>query len=231
MKDQVILVTGANGGLGMAVTRALLAEGAKVAGVSRRISQSDFPDNGFAAIQSDIVSVESANSVVDQVLSRFGRLDALVHLVGGFAGGNTVAEMDLATFQQMFEINTNAVFYVLRAVLPKMRKQRHGRIVAIGSRAAVDPGPAVGAYSASKAAMVSLMRTAALENRDIGINVNVNVILPGTMDTPANRKAMPKADTSKWVRPESIANLIIWLLSKNGDDVNGAVLPVYGRDA
>lgn len=228
MKDQVILVTGANGGLGMAVTRALLAAGAKVAGVSRRISQSDFSENGFAAIQSDIVSVETAGKVVDEVLSRFGRLDALVHLVGGFAGGNTIAEMDLATFQQMFEINTNAVFYVLRAVLPKMRKQGHGRIVAIGSRAAVDPGPAVGAYSASKAAMVSLMRTAALENRDIGINVNV--ILPGTMDTPANRKAMPKADVSKWVRTETIANLIVWLLGKNGDDVNGAVLSVYGRD-
>lgn len=229
MKDQVILVTGANGGLGVAVTRALLAEGAKVAGVSRRISQSDFPDNGFFAIQSDIVSVESAESVVDKVLSRFNRLDALVHLVGGFAGGSTLAEMDHATFQQMFDINTNAVFYMLRAVLPKMRKQGHGRIVAIGSRAAVDPGPAVGAYSASKAAMVSLMRTVALENRDIGINANV--ILPGTMDTPANRKAIPTADTSKWVRTETIANLTIWLLSKNGDDVNGAVLPVYGRDA
>ena len=229
MKNQVILVTGANGGLGMAVTRALLAEGAKVAGVSRRISQSDFPDNSFAAIQSDIVSLESADNVIDQVISRFGRLDALVHLVGGFAGGNTVAEMDPATFQQMFEINTNAVFYVLRAVLPKMRKQGHGRIVAIGSRAAVDPGPAVGAYSASKAAMVSLLRTVSLENRDIGINANV--ILPGTMDTPANRKAMPQADISKWVRTETIANLIVWLLGKNGDDVNGAVLSVYGRDA
>jgi NAD(P)-dependent dehydrogenase (short-subunit alcohol dehydrogenase family) len=229
MKDQIILVTGANGGLGMSVTRALLAEGAQVVGVSRRISQSDFPKDRFTAIQSDIVSVESAEKVVDEVLSGFGRLDALVHLVGGFAGGSTLAETDQATFQQMFDINTNAVFYVLRAVLPKMRKQGHGRIVAIGSRAAVDPGPSVGAYSASKAAMVSLMRTVALENRDIGINANV--ILPGTMDTTANRKAMPTADTSKWVRPETVANLIVWLLGKNGDDVNGAVLPVYGRDA
>src|ERR1051325_5619343 len=154
MKDQVILVTGANGGLGMSVTRALLAEDAQVGGVSRRISQSHFPKDRFTAIQSDIVSVESAEKVVDEVLSGFGRLDALVHLVGGFAGGSTLAETDQATFQQMFEINTNAVFYMLRAVLAQMRKQGHGRIVAIGSRAAADPGPGVGAYSASKAAMV-----------------------------------------------------------------------------
>lgn len=229
MKNKVVLVTGANGGLGMAVTNALLDQGATVAGVSRKIAQSDFPAERFVAIQSDITSVESAQKIVETLLSRFGRLDALVHLVGGFAGGSAVAETGQAIFQQMFEINLNAVFYVLRATLPALRKQGSGRIVAIGSRAAVDPGPGVAAYSASKAAMVSLMRSVALENRDIGINANV--ILPGTMDTPANRKAMPNADISKWVRTQTIADLIVWLLGENGDDVNGAVLPVYGRDA
>ena len=229
MKNKVVLVTGANGGLGMAVTNALLDQGATVAGVSRKIAQSDFPAERFVAIQSDITSVESAQKIVETLLSRFGRLDALVHLVGGFAGGSAVAETGQAIFQQMFEINLNAVFYVLRATLPVLRKQGSGRIVAIGSRAAVDPGPGVAAYSASKAAMVSLMRSVALENRDIGINANV--ILPGTMDTPANRKAMPNADISKWVRTQTIADLIVWLLGENGDDVNGAVLPVYGRDA
>jgi NAD(P)-dependent dehydrogenase (short-subunit alcohol dehydrogenase family) len=229
MKDKVVLVTGANGGLGTAVTRALLDHGATVVGVSRRIQQSEFSDPTFLAVQAEIASLQDARTVVGGVLSRFARLDALVHLVGGFAGGKTVADTDDSTFQQMIDINLNAVFYVLRAVLPVMRKNTSGRIVAIGSRAAVDPGPTVGAYSASKAAMVSLMRTVALENRDAGINTNV--ILPGTMDTPANRKAMPTADTSKWVRTETIANLIVWLLGKDGDDVNGAVLPVYGRDA
>jgi NAD(P)-dependent dehydrogenase (short-subunit alcohol dehydrogenase family) len=229
MKDKVVLVTGANGGLGTAVTRALLERGATVVGVSRKIQQSEFSDPTFLAVQAEIASLQDARRVVDGVLSRFGRLDALVHLVGGFAGGKTVADTDDSTFQQMIDINLNAVFHVLRAVLQVMRKNTSGRIVAIGSRAAVDPGPTVGAYSASKAAMVSLMRTVALENRDAGIRTNV--ILPGTMDTPANRKAMPTADTSKWVRTETIANLIVWLLGKDGDDVNGAVLPVYGRDA
>ena len=108
-----------------------------------------------------------------------------------------------------------------------MRKAAAGRIIAIGSRAAEDPGPKVGSYSASKAALVSLMRTVALENKDAGITANV--ILPGTMDTPANRKAMAGADASMWVQPASVASLIVWLTGDAGKDVTGASLPVYGR--
>jgi len=109
-----------------------------------------------------------------------------------------------------------------------MRQSGNGRIVAIGSRAALEPGAGVGAYSASKAAMVSLIRTVAQENKDAGITANV--ILPGTMDTPANRKAMPNADISKWIQPANVASLITWLLSEAGKDINGAVIPVYGSD-
>jgi NAD(P)-dependent dehydrogenase (short-subunit alcohol dehydrogenase family) len=125
------------------------------------------------------------------------------------------------------EMNLNSAFHILRAVIPHMRKAGSGCIIAIGSRAAEDPGPTVGAYSASKAALVSLMRTVALENKDAGIAANV--ILPGTMDTPANRKAMPGADTSQWVQPASVASLIVWLAGDGGKDVTGAAIPVYGR--
>src|SRR5262249_21695477 len=114
-------------------------------------------------------------------------------------------------------------------VIPVMRKAQRGRIIAIGSRAAVEPGSNVGAYSASKAAMVSLIRTVALENQDSGITANV--ILPGTMDTPGNRAAMPNADFSKWVRPATVASLMVWLARDAGRDVNGAVIPVYGGEA
>ena len=107
-----------------------------------------------------------------------------------------------------------------------MRSAKAGRIIAIGSRAAENPGPTVGAYSASKAALVSLIRTVALENKDAGITANT--ILPGTIDTPANRKAMPGADTTTWVQPASIASLIVWLASDAGKDVTGAAIPVYG---
>ena len=109
-----------------------------------------------------------------------------------------------------------------------MRKTGNGRIITIGSRAALEPGAGVGAYSASKAAMVSLIRTVALENKDVGITSNV--ILPGTIDTPANRSAMPSTDVSKWVQPANIAGLITWLAGDAGKDVNGAVIPVYGSD-
>jgi NAD(P)-dependent dehydrogenase (short-subunit alcohol dehydrogenase family) len=128
----------------------------------------------------------------------------------------------------MFDINVTSAFHILRAVIPHMRRARAGRIVAIGSRAAEDPGATVGAYSASKAALVSLIRTVAIENKDAGITANV--ILPGTIDTAANHAAMPDADVSKWVKPESIASLIVWLAGDAASDVTGAVIPVYGKE-
>jgi NAD(P)-dependent dehydrogenase (short-subunit alcohol dehydrogenase family) len=139
-----------------------------------------------------------------------------------------IADTYDATFQRMFDLNLNCVFHILRAAVPPLRKTGDGRVIAIGSRAALEPGEGVGAYSASKAAMVSLVRTVALENKDAGLTANV--ILPGTMDTPANRKAIPNADFSKWVRPATVASLITWLAGDAGKDVNGAVIPVYGSD-
>jgi NAD(P)-dependent dehydrogenase (short-subunit alcohol dehydrogenase family) len=227
MKGKVVLVTGANGGLGTYVTQAFLDAGATVIGTSRRIQQSDFDSPNFTALPAEISSREGAKGLLDQVVARFSRLDVLAHTVGGFAGGQSVADTDDATFQRMFDLNLNATFHLLRAVLPAMRKTGNGRIIAIGSRAAVEPGASVGAYGASKAAMVSLIRTVALENTDA--RITSNVILPGTMDTPANRKAMPDADFSKWVQPTSVASLIVWLAGDAGKAINGAVIPVYGN--
>jgi NAD(P)-dependent dehydrogenase (short-subunit alcohol dehydrogenase family) len=228
MKGKVVLVTGANGGLGTYVTQAFLDAGATVVGTSRKIQQSDFNRPNFVAISAEISSRESARVLVDQAVARFGKLDVLAHTVGGFAGGQSIVETDDATLQRMLDQNLNSVFHILRAAIPALRQTGSGRIIAIGSRQALEPGAKVGAYSASKAAMVSLVRTAALENRDAG--VTANVILPGTMDTPANRKAMPNADFSKWVRPARVASLITWLAGDAGKDVNGAAIPVYGAD-
>ena len=228
MKGKVALVTGANGGLGTYVTQALLDAGATVAGLSRKIQPVDFNNPLFSALPAEISTAADAKTAVDNVIARFGRLDILAHTVGGFAGGQSVADTDDATFQRMFDMNLNSAFYLLRAVIPVMRKTGNGRIVAIASRAALEPGAGVGAYSASKAALVSLIRTVAQENKDVGITANV--ILPGTIDTPANRKFMPDADVSKWVRPAAIASLIMWLVGHAGKDVNGSVIPVYGSD-
>jgi len=228
MKGRIVLVTGADGGLGTHVTQAFLDAGATVIGTSRKIQQSDFNDPSFTAIPAEISTGEGARALVDQVVAGSGRLDVLAHTVGGFAGGRSIVETDDATFQRMLDLNLNCAFHILRAAVPALRKTGNGRIVAIGSRAALEPGPSVGAYSASKAALVSLIRTVALENKDAGLTANV--ILPGTMDTPANRKAMPSADFSKWVRPATVAGLITWLVGDAGKDVNGAVIPVYGSD-
>lgn len=210
------------------MTNALLAAGATVVGVSKSIRQNVFQHPAFVALATDISNPQAAQKAVDEVISRFGRIDILAHLVGGFAGGKTIAQTDDATFRSMLDLNLHSAFYVLRAVIPYMRRAKAGRIIAIGSRAAEYPGPGVGAYSASKAALVSLVRTVALENKDLPITANV--ILPGTIDTPANRAAMPKADTSKWVQPAHIAELIVWLASEAGKGVNGAAIPVYGSD-
>ncbi len=226
MKGKVVLVTGANGGLGTSVTQAFLDAEATVVGTSRKIKQSEFISANFTAISGDISNGVGAQRVVDETVSKFGRLDVLAHTVGGFAGGWSVADTDDAIFRQMFDLNLSATFYLLKAAIPVLRRSGNGQIIAVGSRAAVEPGANVGAYSASKAAMVSLIKTVALENQDAGMTANV--ILPGTIDTPTNRKAMPDADFSKWVKPATIASLIVWLASEAASDINGAIIPVYG---
>ena len=226
MPEKTALVTGANGGLGTHVTKALLDAGFAVVGLAPNIQQSDFDHPKFTALPASLGSLAAAKKTADTVIARSGKIDLLAHLVGGFVGGTTVADTDDATFQRMLDMNLNSAFHILRAVIPHMRKAGGGRNIAIGSRAAESPGATVGAYSASKAALVSLVRTVAIENKDAGITANV--ILPGTMDTPANRRDMAGADTSQWVQPASVASLIVWLAGDAGKDVTGATIPVYG---
>jgi NAD(P)-dependent dehydrogenase (short-subunit alcohol dehydrogenase family) len=227
MSARVAMVTGANGGLGRHVTQALLDAEFTVVGVSPGIRQEMFDHPRFSALAADLNRAAAANQAATAVLAQFGRIDLLAHLAGGFAGGADIAQTDDATWERMFALNLLSAFHIFRAVLPPMRQAGSGRIIAMGSRAAESPGAKVGAYSASKAALVSLVRTVAMENKDAGITANA--ILPGTIDTPANRAAMPGADTREWVDPASIASLILWLGGDAGKDVTGAAIPVYGR--
>ena len=228
LDNKVALITGAKGGLGGFVTEAFLQAGATVAGVSRSIQESDFPNPRFIAISAELSSGDTARQVAAGVVEKFGGIDILVHLVGGFAGGQPVHETDDATLDRMLDMNLKSVFYVVRAVLPHMRNRGGGRILAIGSRAAVEPSPGAGIYAASKAALVSLIRTVAAENKDRCISANV--ILPATMDTPANRKSDPRADYSKWVQPSQVANLLITLAADSASQVSGAIVPIYGAE-
>ncbi len=208
LNNKVTLITGASGGLGTFVAKAFLDAGALVETVVQQVTSGD-----------------DARAAAAAVTQKHGRIDALVHLVGAFAGGQPVSDTDDATLENMLNLNLRLAFYMMRAVLPKMREQASGRILAIGSRTAIEPAPMVAAYSASKAALVSLVKTVALENKDR--NITANVVLPGTMDTPANRKAMPAADFSTWIQPNQVASLLVYLASDQASQITGAAIPVW----
>jgi NAD(P)-dependent dehydrogenase (short-subunit alcohol dehydrogenase family) len=196
-------------------------------GTAPSIQTGDYPHEGFLAEAAEINSDEDAKALVDRVLAKTGRIDSLVHLVAGFAGGQTVAETDHATFARMFRTNLDPFFFLARAVVPVMQKQGRGRVLAIGSRTALEAAT-LGAYSASKAALVSLVQSIAIEGKEHGISANV--LLPETMDTPANRSAMPQADPVKWVQPAQVAALLVHLASDAASQVSGAVIPIYGSE-
>ena len=222
LQGKVAVVTGAKGGLGTFVTQAFLAAGGRVVGVSRSIRQQDFQHPQFTAMAAELGSGDAARMVADAVVARFGRIDVLAHVMGGFAGGQSVAETDDETFEKMLDLNYRAAFYISRAVLPQMRAQGSGRILAVASRQAVEPAAMVGAYSASKAALVSLIRTIALENTDRCISANA--VLPGTMDTPSN-------PGPQFVKPAQVAAMLVHLASDAAGQVTAAAIPIYGSQA
>jgi NAD(P)-dependent dehydrogenase (short-subunit alcohol dehydrogenase family) len=226
LANQVFLITGARGGLGTHVTQAFLEAGARVVGTSRKIAPDEFPHDRFLWLPADLTQPDEAGGLVDAVMARFQKLDGLIHVAGGFAYGGPIHQTDDATWDSMMNLNLRAAFHILRAAIPPMRREKRGRIVAIGSRAGVEPAANIAAYGASKAALISLMKTAALENRDAGITVNV--ILPGTIDTEANRQSDPAGDRSKWVSPQRLAALAVFLATDAAAEITGAAIPVYG---
>ncbi len=228
MSDRIVVVTGAKGGLGSFVTRRFLANQDRVVGASRSIQQSDFPDSHFVAIPTDFSDPKSVQDLAAETVRRFSRIDVLVHVVGGFAGGTSLHQTDHQTWTQMLDQNLTAAFHIVQAFIPLMRNTGSGRFIAVGSKAAEQPHTKIGAYVVSKAALVTLVKTVALENTDK--NITANLVLPGTMDTPANRSAMPNADRSAWVSPADVAETIFWLASDAASQVNGAAIPVSGRD-
>jgi len=217
-----VLITGANGGLGTAVCREFLGSGATVIGVARAWKE----PAPFSTISADVSRADACESMVRQALEH-GPLDALVHLVGGFAGGSGLAETTDETWDSMMNINVRTAFCCMRAALKPMQAAARGRIVAVGARMAIEPSPNFAAYAVSKAALVALVKNVAAEGKKFG--VTANAVLPSTIDTSANRASMPKADFSRWVKPESIAKLIVFLTSEAAPDTSGAAIPIYGR--
>jgi len=226
MSDRIVFITGANGALGTFITQSFLQLGDKVIGASLHMDSSAFPGPYFRAISVDFTNEQQVREAIAKIIAEFGRLDVLVHVLGGFAGGQPIAATDDATWKRMQDLNLTSAFYVFRESIPHLRKSKNGRIVAIGSLAAKEPQPNLGAYVTFKAALSTLVQTVALENADTALTANV--ILPGTMDTPANRKDMPQADFSKWLNPKRVAELVLWLADERASQITGSVIPIDG---
>jgi NAD(P)-dependent dehydrogenase (short-subunit alcohol dehydrogenase family) len=226
MKDKVVFITGANGGLGSSVTRAFLKHGARVIGGSLHIKAADFPQPNFEALAMDFNKLDEIKRGVANIVESYGRLDVLAHLLGGFAGGLSVPETTDAMWEQMQNINLTAAFRVFRECIPHLRKSKAGRLIAVGSLTAAQPHANLGAYVTFKAALAMLVQTVAVENADVGLTANV--ILPGTMDTPANRKAMPDADFSKWAKPDDVVELVLSLADEQARRLTGLAIPIEG---
>jgi NAD(P)-dependent dehydrogenase (short-subunit alcohol dehydrogenase family) len=232
--NRVVLVAGASGNLGQAVARAFSAAGANLVLLDRapdRLPQlfpelAGSPDHLLLGTV-DAAAAESVERVVQSALERFGRIDVLANAVGGYRAGLPVHETAVDTWDFMLNLNARTAFVLSRAVVPHMLARGSGKIVHVAARAALAGAGKTAAYSASKAATVRLVESLAAELRQE--NINVNCVLPGTIDTPQNRQAMPKADHSRWVPPEAIADVILFLASDAAWPVNGAAVPVYGQ--
>jgi len=232
--DRVVMVTGSAGNLGSAVAQAFQAAGAKLVLVDRAADRLPrlFPDlvdspNHFLATSVDLTDAEAVETMVDKTVKRFGRVDVLVNTVGGYRAGTPVHETPFETWDFMLNLNARTVFIASRAVIPHMLQQGSGRVVNVAARAALKGGAKMAAYSVSKSAVVRPTESMAAELKKEGLNVNC--VLPGTIDTPQNRQAMPKADHSHWVKPEAIADVILFLASHAARAVQGAAIPVYGK--
>jgi NAD(P)-dependent dehydrogenase (short-subunit alcohol dehydrogenase family) len=178
------------------------------------------------AVSIDVNDPKSVQGMVADTISHFGRLDVLVNTVGGFRSGTPVHETPLETWDFIMSLNARSAFITSQAVIPQMLKQGSGAIINIAARPGLAGKANMAAYSASKSAVIRLTESMAAEYREAGIQVNC--IIPGTIDTPQNRREMPDADTTRWVKPESLANVILFLVSNESRDIHGAALPVYG---
>ncbi len=236
IRGRIVVVTGATGALGRVVVKRLLEAGASVAAVHR--SEERFrdlsvfaagPPEALAGFKADVTSETDVRNMVDQVVRRYGRVDALLNLVGGYRGGADIASTGEDDWDFLMRTNLKSAFLCSRAVLPLMMKAGSGRIVSVAARPGVEnKGRAKsGAYAVSKAGVVVLTETIAEETKKSGITANC--IVPGTIDTPRNRADIAGADVSKWADPGEIAEVLLFLVSEASSVVSGAAIPVYGK--
>lgn len=233
LTNKVVLITGAGGNLGQATARAFWDAGAHLVLADRQMAALEGAFTAWAGSERcllatvDLMAETAVSHLVDSAIARFNRIDVLVNVAGGFTMGPPLHETDTDTWEFMLNLNARSVFFMSRAVIPHMLAQGSGKIVSVAARAGLEGKAKMAPYVVSKSAVMRLTESMAAELKDAGINVNC--IMPGTIDTPQNRADMPKADFSKWVAPEALADVILFLASDAARAVTGAAVPVYGR--
>jgi NAD(P)-dependent dehydrogenase (short-subunit alcohol dehydrogenase family) len=225
MEGKIIVVTGASGALGKVVVATALARGARVAAIDHAASTMKATPDRIELGGVDLTDASEAKKAIDAAASHFGKLDALVNIAGGFAF-ETTAEGDPKTWQRMYALNVLTALNASRSAIPHLSASGAGRIINVGAMGALQAGAGMGAYAASKAGVHRLTEALAAEWKG---KITVNAVLPSTIDTAANRASMPNADFAKWVRPEELAEVILFLASDAASAVTGALLPVSGR--
>lgn len=233
MSDPVAVITGATGWLGTALTGRLLAKGYRIGATYLTPSEAEdfeerFPYDGDRLVLRRVNAVErdQIDSFMESVATRFGRIDAVAALVGGWAGGRDVADTGDMRFDRMIDLNLRSAFCTVRAAIRHLEAAGGGRILLAGSRAAVDTPPGQAAFNIAKAGVVALAKTAALEVEHAGITVNA--IMPSVIDTPRTRAALPYSDYVKWPTPDEIAAAAEYILTGESGVISGAAIPVYG---
>jgi NAD(P)-dependent dehydrogenase (short-subunit alcohol dehydrogenase family) len=225
MNGKVIVVTGASGALGKVVAEVALARGARVAGVDHAASQIPATAERIELGGVDLTDAAQAKKAIDAAAAHFGRIDALLNIAGAFAF-EAVAEGDPKTWQHMYALNVLTALNASRAAIPHLAASSAGRIINVGAMGALQAGAGMGAYAASKSGVHRLTEALAAEWKG---KITVNAVLPSTIDTAANRASMPKADFNKWVMPQELAEVMLFLASDAASAVTGALLPVNGR--
>jgi NAD(P)-dependent dehydrogenase (short-subunit alcohol dehydrogenase family) len=224
-----VLITGASGNLGRSVSEAFYRKGARIALVDLHVEKLEerwsSVDRAFP-LAADLMNPESVDSMVARILDRFGRIDILANIAGGFTMGPRVDETAIETWKFMFDLNASTVFHTSRAVIPVMRAQASGKVINIAARAALKGTAGMAPYVVSKSAVIRLTESLSEENKNLGINVNC--VLPSIINTPENRRDMPGAEFNAWVSPDALADVIMFLASDAARAIHGVALPVSG---
>ncbi len=234
LKDKIAIITGGTGAIGRVIAETFLKEGAKVLVTYRKEEQfkeilpglSEYKENLFGK-KADVSIAEQVKNLVEETVSQFGRIDILVNGVGGIAPSANIIDLEEKTWDYIFNLNLKSAFLCAKFVLPCMLKEKYGKIVNISAKLALEPVAGMGAYSASKSALINLTETLAKEVKDSGININAVAL--SLVKTEQNLKTITKPDPSKWVEPEDVAKTILFLCSEEAKGINGDVVKVYGR--